>query len=178
MHGSLDRDTLLELLAEVDRELQFRRARAQIYVIGGAAMSLAYARERTTADIDARVEKGHSALVEAVQTVARRRGLPDSWLNEQATTAIPRMKDGSPRTLYASAHLTVTGASPRHLLAMKLQAGRTKDEQDIAVLVDELELRSPTEAIAIHDGLFPDAPLDRAKRELIERVFGTRGRSG
>ena len=178
MHGSLDRGTLLELLAEVDRELQFRRARAQIYVIGGAAMSLAYARERTTADIDARVEKGYSALVEAVQTVARRRGLPDSWLNEQATTAIPRKKDGSPRTLYASSHLTVTGASPRHLLAMKLQAGRTKDEPDIRVLVAELGLDSPADAIAVHDELFPDEPLDRAKRELVERVFGTRGRSG
>ncbi|MCY4075980.1 MAG: DUF6036 family nucleotidyltransferase [Acidobacteria bacterium] len=172
MHGSLDRNTLVELLEEVDRELQFRRARAQIYVIGGAAMSLAYARERTTADIDARVEKGHSALLEAVRTVARRRGLPDSWLNEQATTAIPRTMDGNPRTLYASEHLTVTGASPRHLLAMKLQAGRTKDEQDIAVLVAELGLASPAEAMAVHDELFPDEPLDRAKRELIERVFG------
>ncbi|MCY4027028.1 MAG: hypothetical protein OXH75_12040 [Acidobacteria bacterium] len=31
---------------------------------------------------------------------------------------------------------------------------------------------SPAEAMAVHDELFPDEPLDRAKRQLIERVFG------
>ena len=45
--------------------------RAQIYIVGGAAMSLAYSRERTTRDVDARIDAGHSRLTEAVRTVGR-----------------------------------------------------------------------------------------------------------
>ena len=56
-------------------------------------MSLAFSRERTTRDVDARIDAGHYRLTEAVRTVGRRHGLADTWLNDQATTAIPRAAD-------------------------------------------------------------------------------------
>ena len=62
---------------------------AHIYIVGGAAMSLAFARERTTRDVDARIDTGHSRLTEAVRKLGRKYGLGDTWLNDQATTAIP-----------------------------------------------------------------------------------------
>ena len=55
-----------------------RGTRAQIYIVGGAAMSLAFSRERTTRDVDARIDTGHSRLTEAVRTVGRRQGLADA----------------------------------------------------------------------------------------------------
>ena len=124
MHGSLDRDALLELLDDLAQRLRHRRVRAHVYVMGGAAMTLAFARERSTHDIDARIDSAHAAVTEAVRDIARERQLPGSWLNEQATSFLPRKPDTAAPTLYDSPSLVVTGASPRYLLAMKLRSAR------------------------------------------------------
>ena len=86
MSGPLGRERILELFEELSEELRFSRTRAQVYVVGGAAMSLAFDRERTTRDVDAPIASGHHRLSLAVRTVGLRHGLPDTWLNEQATT--------------------------------------------------------------------------------------------
>ena len=167
----LNREQLIELLDEVSKELRHERVRAQVYVIGGAAMSLGFSRDRRTEDVDARIDRGHAGLVKAVQRVGRRHGLAAGWLNEQATTAIPRKPDESARTLYESANLTVTGASARHLLAMKLYSGREKDRQDIGTLIGELKLRNREEAVAIYESLFPDEPLKERAQALLDVIF-------
>ena len=166
----------LELFDELSRELRFQGARAQIYIVGGAAMSLAFSRERTTKDVDARIDTGHSRLTEAVRTVGRRHGLGDSWLNERATTAIPRGGDARAQTLYQSPHLTVTGASARHLLAMKLLAVRGTDRADIAVLCEHLGLEGPEDGIRIYKELLPEEHVKPRAREALEAAF--RNRSG
>lgn len=170
MPGSLDRDALDELA----RRLERRKVRAQIYIIGGAAMSLAFDRSRTTHDVDARVDSGHGALIEAVREVARERGLPESWLNEQATANIPRLPDTRAQTVYESEYLTITGASAEHILAMKLEAGRATDVDDVATLVGRLSITAPKKALAIHGRLFPDSRRrDRAK-EILNAVLAPR----
>ena len=134
-------------------------------------MSLAFARDRTTRDVDARIDQGHSRLIEAVRKMGRTYGLGDTWLNDQATTAIPRGTDTRARTLYESPYLTVTGASAEHLLAMKLLAARNVDRQDIATLVNHLQLDRPEEAIRIYEGLFPEEELRQEARELLHWAF-------
>ena len=174
MTGPLGRKRIVELFDELSKELRLEGARAQIYIIGGAAMSLAFSRERTTTDVDARIDTGHYRLTQAVQKVGRRHGLGDSWLNEQATTAIPRGGDARAQTLYDSPYLTVTGASAKHLLAMKLKAGRAKDRADIAVLCEHLGLEGPEEAIGIYRELFPGERVKATSRVLLEAAFRDR----
>ena len=174
MNGLLGRRRLLELFDELSKELRFQGARAQIYIVDGAAMSLAYSRARRTEDVDARIDAGHSRLTEAVRTVGRRHGLGDSWLNEQAATAIPRASDGRATTLYESPHLTVTGASAKHLLAMKLLAAREKDREDIGVLCTHLGLKGPADAIRIYRELFPDQLVKPAARDAVAAAFRNR----
>ena len=174
MSGLLDRERLLNLFDELSAELRFSRTRAQIYIVGGAAMSLAFDRERTTRDVDARIDTGLSRLVEAVRKVGRRHGLGDTWLNDQATTAIPRSADRRSETLYSSPHLTVTGASARHLLAMKLLAARGKDREDVAVLAKHLKLKESADAIRIYKELFPDEKLKPQARQVLDWAFRTR----
>ena len=174
MNGSFDRAGLVRLFDELSKELLLAGTRAQIYIIGGAAMSLAFSQARRTEDVDARIDKGHARLTEAVRTVGRRHGIGDSWLNEQATWAIPRATDVRAQTLYQSAYLTVTGASAKHLLAMKLEVGRTKDREDIAVLCRHLGLRDPEEALGIHQELFPEGQVTHRARGALEAAF--RGR--
>ena len=171
MSGPLDRRRIVELFDELSDELRFTRTRAQIYIIGGAAMSLAFSRDRTTRDVDARIDSGHSRLTEAVQKIGRKYGLGDTWLNDQATSAIPRGTDARARTLYDSPHLTVTGASAEHLLAMKLLAARNVDRQDIATLVHHLRLERPEEARRIYEDLFPDERLKDEAQELLNWAF-------
>lgn len=156
----LAKEDMHELFDALSEKLRRKRARANIYVIGGSAMALAYARERITRDIDARIDAGHGALTDAVHEVATEQGLANTWLNDQAVSAIPKSRDRRARTLYATEHLTVTGASAEHLLAMKLEAGRAADEADIAALVKLLGVRSIEEGVEVHRRLFPGSRKD------------------
>lgn len=149
-----------------------------MYIVGGAAMTLAYRRDRTTHDIDARIDSGHSATVHAVREIARERGLPESWLNEQATSYMPREADARAPTLYSSPYLVVTGASAEHMLAMKLESGRNTDRQDIETLLDHLTIRGPDEAVRIHERLFPDSMRKEDVDRLLSQILGTSGVSG
>ena len=137
MGGFLDRATLNELLDELARALERKRVRGHVYLVGGAAMMLAFSRERSTHDADARIESGHGAVIEAARAIGRKHGIGESWLNEQATHYMPRARDERARTLYDSPYLVVTGASAEHMLAMKLEAGRDTDQEDVAKLVED-----------------------------------------
>ena len=87
--------TLLDRLSERLRE---KRAFAKLHVVGSACIALAYERERTTLDIDVRVDAGHRALEDAIREIAQERGLPQRWLNDQARGFIPERDDPrSPR---------------------------------------------------------------------------------
>ena len=153
----LSKDDMYALFETLSERLRRKGARANIYLVGGAVMALAFDRERITGDIDARIDTGHGALVEAVHEIAAERGLATNWLNEQAVSAIPKTPDARAPTLYATQYLVVTGASAEHMLAMKLEAGRGRDVSDIATLVRMLGLRSPEEGVAIHRRLLPNA---------------------
>ena len=166
----LSKPELIELLDTLSERLQRKRSVARLYVIGGACMALAYGRGRSTEDIDARIDVGHTALTDAAHEIARERGLPQSWLNEQATTAIPREPDRRAQTLYESPHLIVTGASAEYLLAMKLEAGRDKDVEDIAYLLDRLRIQQSDKALAIHAAALPDTKRQAQARALLSAL--------
>ena len=86
--------------AQLSEELARRRATAHIYIVGGAAMALGFDSRRQTHDVDALIREGHSHVTDAVRTIGCRRGWSDTWLNEQATHAMPWGGDGRARTAY------------------------------------------------------------------------------
>ena len=168
----LSKGDMYALFDALSEKLQRKRTRANIYLVGGAVMALAFDRERITGDIDARIDAGHGALVEAVHEIAAEHGLGAHWLNEQAVSAIPKARDTRARTLYATEYLVVTGASAEHMLAMKLEAGRGRDMSDIATLVRMLGLRSAEEGVAIHRRLLPHS--NRNTRTLMDDALARR----
>jgi len=171
LRGPLGRERLLELFEALSAELGKRGARAHVYVFGGAAMSVAFDRGRTTLDIDVRVDSGREKLMEAVDAVGRRHGLKEGWFTEPLAVALPRGSDQRAGTLYQSPYLTVTGASAKHMLAMKLVAGRFKDHGDIAVLCKELGLTNERQALRIKDEVLPGVPVHRQAREALAKAF-------
>ena len=63
---------------ELSKELSFSRTRAQVYVVGGAAIALAFDISRFTKDVDVLITSAHGELVKAAQAVARKNELPDA----------------------------------------------------------------------------------------------------
>ena len=132
-------------------------------------MILGFRRDRTTHDVDARIEADKEAVTEAAADVAQVHDLPQNWLNENATLFMPHARDTQARTVFDTPNLVVTGASPQHLLAMKLDAARDTDQQDIRTLLETLQIQAREEAIDIHQRIFPHTPLGQAGREILDR---------
>src|SRR4051794_11687385 len=108
-----------------------------MYVVGGAAIALAYDSRRSTRDVDA-VFEPKLAIYDAAADVAERLGLPVGWLND----AVKRFLAGDDPE--AAPVLDVPGlrcmaASPRMLLALKVLAHRVgEDESDVMLLASAL----------------------------------------
>lgn len=171
----LDRAGILAAFALLDARLSRRDIHADVYVVGGAAMALAWDARRSTRDVDALFETDrHGAFLEEVRAVAEELGLPRSWLNEQATMYAPADYRAQAGTVYDGTHLRVMSASARIVLAMKVAALRPSDIDDILTLVDRLELHTADQAVALHAEVFPHDPLPERKLVALEAVLAAR----
>ena len=128
---------LQDLFQELSADLQTRGTKAQLFVVGGAAMALAYDRGRVTRDVDAFFEPAPEVRAIAAD-IAERHGLQPDWLNDAAKGFMPAIDD-KPRTVFESDSLLVQVPSPEYLLAMKLHASRDDlDLDDAATLYNHL----------------------------------------
>ncbi len=168
------RAEILKALQALGDELSSRGVRGQIFIVGGAAMALAYSTRRVTKDIDA-VFEPKSSIYEAAAKVAEELGLPDDWLNDAAKGFMPG-EDQHARLLPDIEGIEITTASPQYLLAMKLMAMRFgEDDEDIEVLVEECGLKSAQEVLDLLERLYPSRePLPNLPktRFFLEELFG------
>ncbi|HVQ94099.1 MAG TPA: hypothetical protein VMU51_23875 [Mycobacteriales bacterium] len=74
--------------------------------------------------------------------------------------------------------LRVTAASPEHMLAMKVLAGRPRDAGDLRFLVERLRLVSAAEVFALCAEVFPAEPVPDRAKQLIEEIFLTQADRG
>jgi len=82
------RAKIISALEALGEELANNGVRGQLFIVGGAAMALAYSTRRVTRDIDA-VFEPKSAIYAAATKVAEERGLPEDWLNDAAKGFMP-----------------------------------------------------------------------------------------
>jgi hypothetical protein len=83
----LDRAMIEDAFRRLGDRLARRGVVADIYVFGGAAMTLAYDARRATRDIDA-VFQPHGVVLDEARAVADELGFPRWWLNEQASVYV------------------------------------------------------------------------------------------
>ena len=166
--AAMGRDAFREALGEVADRLHRRGAVARIYVVGGAAMALAYDAERASHDIDSVILDGYGPLVEVVREIARERGWPSTWLNDQAAGYVPSTADATARVVFDHPALHVLAASPEHLLAMKAMAGRRTDFDDLVRLIEMLGAKSAAEVFAVVEGVLGSQALPDQGRMAIE----------
>lgn len=107
----LDREGIEEAFRRLGDRLAKRGVVADIYVFGGAAMALAYDSRRATRDVDA-LFIPHGVVLEEARSVAAEMGLPDWWLNEQASSYAAPGGDPSASRVFDHPGLRVFAASP------------------------------------------------------------------
>ena len=164
---TLDVADIRSALSEIAAHMQRRRTRGRLYLAGGAAMMLAYDADRMTVDVDAAIEAGYDALIEAVTAIARRRGWTRSWLNEQATPYMPSPEHRHGTVVFDHPGLTVVAASAEHMLAMKARAARRSDLSDFRRLVDITGINTPQDISAIVAATFDGERLGKRQIDWI-----------
>jgi hypothetical protein len=167
------RSEILKALRALGEELTEEGVRGQIFIVGGAAMALAYSTRRVTKDIDAVFEPKLS-IYRAAAKVAEELGLPEDWLNDAAKGFMPG-EDDARRPLPEIQGIEITTASPQYLLAMKLMAMRFgEDDEDIEVLIDECKLAGAKETLALLERVYPTQEPPPKTRFFLEELFGRR----
>jgi hypothetical protein len=168
----MDREQIVAALTDLAAELNRRGASAEMYVVGGAAIALAFDERRATRDIDA-VFEPKNTVYEAAAVVAEKRGLPDGWLND-AVKGFLGGSDPQASPVLDLPGLRCLAASPRTLLALKVLAHRVgEDEGDVRILADALRLDSAEDVLAVAEETYGDR-LDPAARFFVEEIFGSR----
>jgi len=135
---ALSAEEIRQAFASLSDELQHVGERAEIVVIGGAALVLLFGARESTKDVDAYFLKPTASVVRsAAETVAHRLNLPLDWLNDNAKGYLVAVTTG--RILYESEWLNIRAASNARLLAMKLAAWRDAiDRADARLLLSQM----------------------------------------
>jgi len=173
--GQLDREDIRGLLDELSAELAARGARADLFLVGGAALAVAYDQSRSTRDLDA-VFLPTDVVRVAAATVADRRGLAVDWLNDAVKGFLPG-PDPDAQRFYASESLTVDVASPRYLLAMKLFSSRVEsDAEDILFLYRQLGFTTVNEGLELVESAYRGRAISPKVRFLLTEIVEELGR--
>jgi predicted nucleotidyltransferase len=111
------------LLRAVGAQLDARGEHAELFLVGGAAIALAYDGRRLTADVDAVFEPKAIVLDVAREVAQEQEHVAENWLNDGVKGFLPG-EDPDARLLLDIPGLTVKTASVEYLLALKVYASR------------------------------------------------------
>lgn len=135
----MDRTAILQALTALGARLVERGLAGDLYVVGGAAMALAYDERRATRDVDAMFVPKNE-IYRAVREVAADLDLPADWLND-GVKGFLQGPDAYPTQVLDLPGLRVEVASPQVVLVLKALAHRTgEDDTDLQLLAGTLGL--------------------------------------
>jgi len=162
----LEPDEIREILSELVKRLHARGEEAVIHVIGGAAIALMNPERVATEDVD-----GYIRLADASEVLAeleRDYDLASGWFNWRAQGLQPPIAGPDMWfEVYREGSVSLLAATPESLLAMKLNAGRTKDTNDIIWLLGMLGITDAEEANRIFEDHYPGDVLKPAAEQRL-----------
>lgn len=165
------REEIVAALTALGARLSERGIDGELYVVGGAAIAIAFDARRATRDVDAIFEP-KQAVYAAADEVGDELGLPPGWLNDGVKGFVAGPDDAAATVLEVPG-LRVLVASPRILLAMKVLAHRIgEDDEDIRLLASELGLTDAASVLAVAEQVYGDR-LDVAARFFVEELFAS-----
>jgi hypothetical protein len=144
---------LFDLLNE---DLRQSGTEAELFLVGGAVMCLAYAARPSTLDVDA-LFRPATQVREAAARVAIKARLSPDWLNDAVKGYLSAQGDFA--LFLELDHLRIMVAQAEYLLAMKCLAMRIgaefHDEDDIRYLLRHLNILAYEKAIAVITKYYP-----------------------
>lgn len=177
--AGLDRRDILSLLSDVAVEAEQREVAISLFLVGGAAMALAYSTSRATKDLDGIFEP-KAVVYEIAAHIARIRPefeLAPDWLNDAAKGFFPG-DDPEASTFFEAPGLSVRVASPRYLFVMKALSAREADEEDLRLLYPLCRFRTANEALDAVAAAYPGRLLKASTQYLVEAIAADAGQTG
>jgi Nucleotidyltransferase of unknown function (DUF6036) len=170
----VDRSDILAALAALGTELLSRGITADLYVVGGAAIALAYDDRRATRDIDA-VFLPKIDVYRAAERVAAQLGLPEGWLND-AVKGFLLGPDPFDTEIIELPGLRCEIASPQMVLVLKALAHRIgEDDDDLLLLAGLAGLHSADEVLRLVEQVVGDARLLTVQVQFFVQEVMDRG---
>lgn len=165
----MDAPAIRAALTELGRRLELRGLAGELYIVGGAAIALAFDARRATRDVDA-VFEPKSVIYAVADEMAEELGLGAGWLNDGVKGFLAGPDDAATVVLEAPGIRCAT-ASPRMLLALKVLAHRPgEDEDDVRLLAAALGLTTAEAVLEVAQAIFGDR-LTVAARFFVEELF-------
>jgi len=159
----------MDLFQDMSDALAAQQQPAQLFVVGGAAMALAYDDQRATHDLDGLFQPS-SIVRDIASDLALANALDDDWLNDAVKGFLPG-NDPDRVTVFESEYLLVQVASPRYLLAMKLFSARLgRDDQDAVKLFEVCGLHGANEALALLEEYYPTDMLTSRHMYVVNEI--------
>lgn len=169
----LERDRILELFGELNDELCREGVRGDLFMVGGAAMAVAYDARPATRDVDGIWHPSSEVRAAAARIAARYEDLEPDWLNDGVKGFLPPEDLGTPRVVYENDCLTVSAPSPHYLLATKLLASRvSRDEDDILLLYKLCGFTTVEQGLDLLETYYPGRPIEAKVRFYLEELVG------
>ena len=170
--GLLGRAELERAFSALGDRLIRRGVVADLFIVGGAAMALAYDADRVTRDVDATFLP-HGIVLEEARNVAEAMDLPPWWLNDQASAYVSNQYDAGKREVFDHPGIRVMAASPEHVFAMKVFASRGRDEGDLRALAQIIGISTVEAALELCSRFFPDEEIPARSMAMLEDLFAS-----
>ena len=169
--AALDRSAITNALRQLGRRLAAEGIQGELFIVGGAAMALAYDARRFTRDVDAIFEP-KLRIYEVAGELAEELGLPADWLNDGVKGFV--VSDPKQGAVFAFEGLRVQTASPELMLALKVRAARLgEDDEDLRVLAELLGLRTAHDVLDLAASIIGQRHLTPRAQFLVEEVMQT-----
>ena len=169
---ALTKKLIMQLFSEIDEELKLIDIQADLFMIGGAAMTVIYDARPSTQDVDG-IFQPSQPLRLIIKKIAARHGLDEDWMNDAAKGAISHIKDEQPTVVYDGANFSVSSPSAQYLLATKILASRRgRDHADIELLIHQCGFTTIDECLDVVDKYFPNRPIVARSQFAVEEILG------
>lgn len=173
----LTAEKIRELFTLLEAALAGEDVIGEVYVVGGAVMTLAFAARPSTNDVDA-VFTPKEVVRRAARRVAREADVDPDWLNDAVKGFLGDR--GEFTSWLDLPHLKVFTPVPEYLLAMKCVAFRLgpefHDEDDVRYLLRYLNLERARDALEIVERYFPREQIPPKTRFALEELLAPRKR--
>ena len=167
----LHRDDMLRFLKEINSRLKAIDKTGEVYIVGGAAISLAFGGRDATEDIDA-IYKPRSEIRKIIKLMSDEHNLRSDWLNNDAEHFVTEKMSFT--LLFEYSNLKVFHIDAECLLAMKLASARpdtSPDMDDCLFLMDKLGIFEEKELLRLVELYTDEENRDYAYRYFVTEAY-------